>query len=167
MTKMNETYYEKLHEKVSKFGYTIMSVVSDEPRSSEHAAYCYTIGLSNYGFPEIMLADCFYDDVVELSDILFDQASNGYKFDKSFVLKLADTDCKFKAIELLKGIKEELTEQAKYYFSLFRPEDKNYNLIYMGKTDEFGIFPDEKVFVKSKHIKKLFYKLSGPQNTKI
>ena len=83
MNKMNETYYETLHQKVSKFGYTIMSVVSDEPRSSEHAAYCYTIGLSNYGFPEIMLADCYYDDVVELSDILFDRASDGYKFNKN------------------------------------------------------------------------------------
>ena len=167
MTKMNDTYYETLHKKVSKFGYTIMSIVSDEPRSSEHAAYCYTIGLSNYGFPEIMLADCCYGDVVELSDILLEKASDGYKFDKSFVLKLVDTDSKFKAIELLKGTKEELTEQGKHYFHLFRPEDESYNLIYMGKADEFGLFPDEKVFVESKHIKKLFYKIRDPQNTKI
>jgi hypothetical protein len=167
MTKMNDAYYEKLHQKVNKFGYTIMSIVSDEPESPEHAAYCYTIGLSNYGYPEILFADCYYGDVVELSDILLDKASDGYKFDKNIVLQVADTDSKFKAIELLKGIKEELTEQAKHYFHLFRPEDENYHLIYIGKADEFGIFPDEKIFVESKHIKNLFYKLSKPQNTKI
>jgi hypothetical protein len=167
MTKMNDAYYEKLHQKVNKFGYTIMSIVSDEPESSEHAAYCYTIGLSNYGYPEIMLADCCYGDVVELSDILLDKASDGYKFDKNIVLQVADTDSKFKAIELLKGIKEELTEQAKHYFHLFRPEDENYHLIYIGKADEFGIFPDEKIFVESKHIKKMFYKLIDPKYTKI
>jgi len=167
MTKMNEAYYEALNQKVSKFGYTIMSVVSDEPRSSEHAAYCYTIGLSNYGFPEIMLADCYYDDVVEISDILLDKASDGYKFDKNIVLKVVDTDSKFKAIEILKGVKEELTEQAKHYFHLFRPKDKKYNLMYMGKADEFGLFPDEKMFVESKHIQKLFYKLREYQNKEI
>jgi hypothetical protein len=50
-------------------------------------------------------------------------------------------------MELQKGVKEELTEQALSYFHLHRPGVEKYNLIYMGKADEFGLFPDEKVFV--------------------
>ena len=167
MTKMNEAYYETLHQKVNKFGYTIMSIVPDEPESSEHATYCYTIGLSNYGYPEILFVNCYYDDVVGISDILFNKALNGYSFDKCCKLKLADTGSRFKPMELLKGIKEEFTEQAQYYFHLLRPEDEKYNLMYMGKADEFGLFPDEKIFVESKHIKKIFYMLCVPQNKKV
>lgn len=167
MTKMNDAYYEKLDQKVNKFGYTIMSIVSDEPESPEHAAYCYTIGLSNYGYPEILFADCYNDDVVGISDILLNKAINGYIFDKFRKLKLARTGSRFKPMELQKGVKEELTEQAQRYFHLLRLQDKKYNLIYMGQADEFGLFPDEKVFVESKHIKKAFYMLCTPQNNKV
>jgi len=167
MPEVNDAYYEKLHQKVNEFGYTIMSIVSDEPESSEHSSYCYTIGLSNYGYPEILFADCYYDDVVEISDILFNEAFNGYSFDKNRILKLANTGSRFKPIELLKGVKEELTAQVLNYFHLFRPEDKQFNLIYMGKDDEFGLFPDEKIFIESKFIKKIFYKLCSPDNKRI
>jgi hypothetical protein len=37
----------------------------------------------------------------------------------------------------------------------------------MGQADEFGLFPDEKVFVESKHIKKAFYMLCASQNKKV
>lgn len=155
-SKMNENYYKGLHEKVKRYNYTIMSVVSDDPESSEHAAYCYTIGLSNYNHPEIMFADCYYDDVITVTEMILDNISKGLEFPLGE--KLEANDSVFKSIELLNGVKEELTPQAEYYFNLFRPNQKDYDLIYMGKSDELGVFPDEKIFIESKHIKRVFFK---------
>ncbi len=157
MTEMNKAYYKCLREKVKKFDYTIMSVVSEKSESEEHAAYCYTIGLSNFGYPEIMFADCFYEDVIEVTDLVLEQIKTGKPISSGKVFQVSG-GC-FKVIELLEGIKEETTEQAKKYFKYFRPEQPEYNLFYLGKSDELGLFPDEKVFEESKHIKQLFYKL--------
>lgn len=154
--KLNESYYEGLHRKVEKYHYTIMSVVSDQAESENHAAYCYTIGLSNYGYPEIMFADCYYDDVITITDLIVEQIASGAPFNKKQVVEIKSGS--FKAIELLDGVKEEISAQAAHYFELYRPQRPNYNLIYFGKADQFGLFPDEKIFCESKHIKQIFYK---------
>lgn len=160
--KTDDTYYHSLHKKIEKFNYTIMSVVSGEPESSDHAAFCYTIGLSNYGHPEIMLVDCYYDDVVAACDTVLENISNGKAFSAGDKITVGNRD--IKAIELMPGVKEELTDQARNYFELYRGRRQDYALIYVSYADEFGIFPDEKIFSESKHVKKLFFKQSFINN---
>lgn len=155
MQRLDKTYYEKLNRKVKKYGYTVMSVVSDEPRNEDHAAYCYTIGLSNYGFAEIMFADCFYDDVIMATDMILECVKNGHRPNIGQIILTENG--RFKLTSLLPGIKEEISEQALFYFELFRKCQTDYGLVYLAKEDEFGVFPDEKIFRKSKHINQCFF----------
>lgn len=155
MQKLDKTYYQKLHRKIKQYGYTIMSVVSDEPRNEEHAAYCYTIGLSNFGFAEIMFADCFYDDVLLVSDIILERLRSNMPL---MVGQIINTENgRFKVTSLLSGVKEEISEQALFYFELFRKCQTDYGLVYLAKEDELGVFSDEKIFQKSKHINQCFF----------
>jgi hypothetical protein len=158
MRRLDKTYYQKLHRKIKQYGYTVMSVVSDEPRNEDHAAYCYTIGLSNYGFAEIMFADCFYDDVIVAADMIFECVKNGHRPNIGQIILTENG--RFKLTSLLPGIKEEISEQALFYFELFRKRETNYDLVYLAKEDEWGLFPDEKVFAKSKHINQRFFEQS-------
>jgi hypothetical protein len=160
--KLDDSYYQSLHKKIEKFNYTIMSIVSSEAESPEHSAFCYTIGLSNYGHPEIMFVDCYYDDVVSACDSVLENISNGEILSSGRTVSVGGRE--IKAIELIPGVKEELTEQAKNYFELFRAERKNYDLIFVSFADEFGLYPDEKIFSESKHVKKLFFKQSFTNN---
>lgn len=154
--KIDDSYYLSLHNKIKKFDYTIMSIVSDEPESSEHAAFCYTIGLSNYGHPEILFVDCYYNDVTRASDYILENISEGNVFEPNDKLDIQGRE--LKAIELKDGVKEELSAQAKHYFDKYRPNRPDYDLIYVSFSDELGIFPDEKIFMPSKHVKKQFFK---------
>lgn len=155
MQRLDKTYYQKLHRKIKQYGYTIMSVVSDEPRNEEHAAYCYTIGLSNFGFAEIMFADCFYDDVLCVSDIILERFRSNIPLKVGQIINTENG--RFKVTSLLSGVKEEISDQALFYFELFRERETNYDLVYLAKEDEWGLFPDEKVFAKSKHINQRFF----------
>ena len=71
-------------------------------------------------------------------------------------------DCgAFKSIELLNGVKEQLTEQAREYFKMFRPDSPDFELVYMGKADELGLYPDEKVFEETEVVKQVFFKVNA------
>lgn len=157
MKETNKTYYYELRKKVETHNYTIMSVASNYPKSEEHAAYCYTIGLSNYGLPEVMLADCDVDDIIEIAELLTGNKPNSQ-------LRVGDVihlDCgAFKSIELLNGVKEQLTEQAREYFKMFRPDNPDFELVYMGKADELGLYPDEKAFEANEVVKQVFFRLN-------
>jgi hypothetical protein len=133
-----------------------MSIVADEPESSEHAAFCYTIGLSNYGHPELLFVDCYYKDVVSAADEIMERISDGKSICINDKLNIQEND--LKVIELMDGVKEELTAQATHYFNLHRPNRVDYELIYVALPDDLGIFPDEKIFMPSKHVKKQFFK---------
>ncbi|MAD74574.1 MAG: hypothetical protein CML20_07275 [Rheinheimera sp.] len=158
MNSTNKAYYQKVRNKVEKYEYTIMSVVSNYPRSEDHAAYCYTIGLSNYGLPEVMLADCDVGDIIKIADLL----TGSKPLSQLRVGDVIHLDCgAFKSIELLNGVKEQLTEQAREYFKMFRPDSPDFELVYMGKADELGLYPDEKVFEETEVVKQVFFKVNA------
>ncbi|TPH15751.1 DUF4262 domain-containing protein [Litorilituus lipolyticus] len=157
-----ENYFKGLRKKVKQYGYTLMSVTAEYPRADEHAAYCYTIGLSDYGYPELLFADCFYDETLSLIDTVLELIGKLEPLEIGHIIK--SNNHKYKAVELLDGVKGEISAHAKKYFELYRHKTPDYDLVYLGQADVFGLFPDEKEFVESKHIRRCFYKLQAAKS---
>lgn len=156
MSELNKAYYQSLQQKINQYGYTIMGVVSENPRSEGHAAYCYTIGLSDYGYPEIMMADCLFSEMELVADLILELIHKSEQLPLG--TKLRTPNGVFKSIELLDGVKEELTAHAQKYFESMRSDNTSYELVYMAKADGLGLFPDEKAFEETDHVKRIFYK---------
>lgn len=157
---LDTCFYEGLHRKIEKFGFTIITFVSDEPESSDHAELAFTVGLSNYGVPELLFADTYESTIDEVTERIHGMVKNGVKITSSMLMSEGKNTPSLKLIDLEDGVKEKITAQARYYFQTFQPDRTDYEVLFVGFADDFGIFPDEKIFMPSKFVKQQFYKSS-------
>lgn len=160
MGNANIDFYYELEKKVKKNGYSVISIVPDNPLSSTHFAYSFTLGMKNFGMPELFFVDSFFDVVEETTDNVLNLVKNGMQLYPSLTLNVGPSSSKFKLLEMESKARETLTTQAKFYYEVITPKSPDFDVLFVGFEDEFGVFPDEKIFIPSETNFKQVYKSS-------